>query len=63
MPTRFTIVCDDGRAREIRRLARKFDLTEEETLRQLVELPGQPPDLPCTTVVADDREASRHTIG
>ncbi|PSQ35612.1 CopG family transcriptional regulator [Halobacteriales archaeon SW_10_66_29] len=38
MPTRFTIVCDDGRAREIRRLARKFDLTEEETLRQLVEL-------------------------
>ena len=38
MSTRFTIVCDDGRAREIRRLARKFDLTEEETLRQLVEL-------------------------
>ncbi|PSQ47480.1 CopG family transcriptional regulator [Halobacteriales archaeon SW_7_65_23] len=38
MPTRFTIVCDDGRAREIRRLARKFDLTEEEVLRQLVEL-------------------------
>ena len=38
MPTRFTVVCEDGRAREIRRLARKFDLTEEETLRQLVEL-------------------------
>ncbi|PSP45457.1 CopG family transcriptional regulator [Halobacteriales archaeon QH_6_66_25] len=38
MPTRFTIVCEDGRAREIRRLAQKFDLTEEETLRQLVEL-------------------------
>jgi len=38
MPTRFTIVCDDGRAREINRLARKFGLTEEEVLRQLVEL-------------------------
>lgn len=38
MPTRFTIVCDDDRAQEIRQLARKFDLTEEEVLRQLVEL-------------------------
>lgn len=38
MPTRFTIVCDDGRAQEVKRLARKFDLTEEEVLRQLVEL-------------------------
>jgi len=38
MPTRYTVVCDDDRAREIKRLARKFDLTEEEVLRQLVDL-------------------------
>lgn len=38
MPTRYTVVCDDGRAREVRRLARKFDLTEEEVLRQLIDL-------------------------
>lgn len=38
MPTQYTVVCDDDRAREIRRLSRKFDLTEEEVLRQLVDL-------------------------
>lgn len=38
MATRYTIVCEDGRARDIRRLARKFDLTHEELLRQLVDL-------------------------
>jgi 16S rRNA U516 pseudouridylate synthase RsuA-like enzyme len=38
MPTRYTVVCDDGRAREVRRLAGKFDLTEEEVLRQLIDL-------------------------
>jgi predicted transcriptional regulator len=38
MPTRYTVVCDDDRAREIRELSRKFDLTEEEVLRQLVDL-------------------------
>jgi len=38
MPTRFTVVCDDEVAREIRTLARQYDLTEEEVLRQLVDL-------------------------
>ena len=38
MPTRYTVICDDDRAREIRELSRKFDLTEEEVLRQLVDL-------------------------
>jgi hypothetical protein len=38
MPTRYSVVFDDSRAREIRDLAREYDLTEEETLRQLVEL-------------------------
>jgi hypothetical protein len=38
MPTRYSVVFDDSRAREIRNLAREYDLTEEETLRQLVEL-------------------------
>lgn len=38
MPTRFTVVCDDERAREVRRLAGKKGLTEEEVLRQLVDL-------------------------
>ena len=38
MTTRYTIVCEDGRARDTRRLARKFDLTHEEVLQQLVGL-------------------------
>jgi len=37
MPTRYTVVCDDDRAREIKALARKNDLTEEEVIRQLVD--------------------------
>jgi hypothetical protein len=37
MPTRYTVVCDDDRAREIKAIARQYDLTEEEVLRQLVE--------------------------
>jgi len=36
MPTRYTLVCDDERAREISRLAREHGLTEEAVLRQLV---------------------------
>ncbi len=36
MPTRYTLVCDDDRANEIRTLAREYGLTEEEVLRQLV---------------------------
>ncbi|MFB6201956.1 MAG: CopG family transcriptional regulator [Halorhabdus sp.] len=38
MPTRFSVVLDDDRAREIRDLARQYDLTEEEVIRQLLEL-------------------------
>jgi len=38
MPTRFTVVCDDDLAREVETLAREYDLTEEEVLRQLIDL-------------------------
>jgi predicted transcriptional regulator len=38
MPTRYTVVCDDNIARRVSRLAREHDLTEEEVLRQLVEV-------------------------
>ncbi|WP_340097987.1 CopG family transcriptional regulator [Salinibaculum salinum] len=38
MATRYTVVCDDDLAREVETLAREFDLTEEEVLRQLIDL-------------------------
>ncbi|WP_136689260.1 hypothetical protein [Halorhabdus amylolytica] len=38
MPTRFSVVLDDDRAREIETLARQYDLTEEEVLGQLLSL-------------------------
>jgi predicted transcriptional regulator len=38
MPTRFTVVCDDDVARDVESLAVEYDLTEEEVLRQLVDL-------------------------
>ena len=38
MPTRFTVVCDDDLAREVTTLAREYGLTEEEVLRQLIDL-------------------------
>lgn len=38
MPTHYSVVCDDDQSREVRRLARENNLTEEEVLRQLVEL-------------------------
>jgi predicted transcriptional regulator len=38
MPTRYTVVCDDDLARDVEELAREFDLTEEEVLRQLVDV-------------------------
>jgi predicted transcriptional regulator len=38
MATRFTVVCDDDLARDVELLAREFDLTEEEVLRQLIDL-------------------------
>ena len=36
MPTRFSVVLDDDRAREIETLARQHDLTEEAVIRQLL---------------------------
>lgn len=38
MPTQYTLVCDDDLSREVARLARQYELTEEEVLRQLVTL-------------------------
>jgi len=38
MQTRYTVVCDSDRAREIQRLAREYDLSEEEVLRQLLDI-------------------------
>lgn len=38
MPTQYTFLCDDTQAREIERLARENHVTEEEVLRQLVDM-------------------------
>lgn len=38
MPTRYTVVCDDDLSREVEQLARENGLTEEEVLRQLLDL-------------------------
>lgn len=38
MATRYTVVCDDDISVEIQDLAREYDLTEEEVLRQLIDL-------------------------
>jgi len=38
MPTRYTVVCDDDLARDVEELAREYGLTEEEVLRQLVDV-------------------------
>ncbi len=38
MPTRYTVVCDDDLSRAVERLAHENDLTEEEVLRQLLDL-------------------------
>jgi hypothetical protein len=35
---RFTLLCDDRQARRVERLATRYDLTEREVLRQLLEL-------------------------
>ncbi|MFB6183891.1 MAG: CopG family transcriptional regulator [Haloarculaceae archaeon] len=38
MSTRYSLVCDDDLAREIETLAREYDVTEEEVLRQLIDV-------------------------
>ncbi|MBX0324060.1 CopG family transcriptional regulator [Halomicroarcula sp. F13] len=38
MSSRFTVVCDDGQARAIQVLARRYGITEEEVVKQLIDL-------------------------
>ena len=38
MPTRYTVVCDDDLTREVKHLARQYNISEEEVLRQLIDL-------------------------
>jgi len=38
MPTRYSVVCEDDCAREIESLAREYDITEAEVVRQLIDL-------------------------
>ncbi|WP_136718038.1 CopG family transcriptional regulator [Halorientalis salina] len=38
MPTQYSVVCDDDLATEVRTLAQEYDLTEEEVLRQLIDV-------------------------
>ncbi|WP_336337625.1 CopG family transcriptional regulator [Haloarcula brevis] len=38
MARRYTVVCDDDQARVIETLARRYGITEEEVLAQLVDL-------------------------
>jgi hypothetical protein len=38
MSTRYTVVCDDDQARAIEVLARRYGITEEDVLHQLIEL-------------------------
>jgi len=37
MPTRYSVVCDDDLARDVQQIAREYDLTEEEVIRQLID--------------------------
>jgi hypothetical protein len=37
MSTRYSVICDDDIAHEIRLLARENDITEEEVIRQLIQ--------------------------
>ena len=38
MSTRYTVVCEDGQARAIEVLARRYGITEEEVVKQLIEV-------------------------
>ena len=38
MVTRYTLVCDESTSQRVRALAQEYGLTEEEVLRQLVNL-------------------------
>ena len=38
MPTRYTVVCDDDQARAVEVLARRYGITEDEVIKQLVDM-------------------------
>jgi len=38
MATRYSVVCDDDLAEQVESLAREYDLTEEEVIRQLLNV-------------------------
>ncbi|WP_135303821.1 ribbon-helix-helix protein, CopG family [Haloarcula amylovorans] len=38
MATRYTVSCDDDQARAVAVLARRYGITEEEVLKQLIDL-------------------------
>ena len=37
VPQKFSVVCDDSLSADIEELAREYDLSEQEVLRQLIE--------------------------
>ena len=37
MPRKYSVVCDDSISADIEALAREYDLSEQEVLRQLIE--------------------------
>ena len=51
---RFTLVCDDRQARRVERLATRYDLTEREVLRQLLDLGFDALDAPDVSHETDD---------
>jgi len=38
MSTRFTVACEDDQARAIQMLARRYGITEEDVIKQLIEV-------------------------
>ena len=38
MSTRFTVACEDDQARAIEQLARRYGISEEDVVRQLIEV-------------------------
>ncbi len=37
MPRQYSVVCDDEMGERVERLAREYELTEQEVLRQLIQ--------------------------
>lgn len=38
MPTRFAVACDEEQSRAVTRLAHRYGITEEEVIKQLIDL-------------------------